>query len=144
MKGENGKSIPPDSPLAEKVGKTGALRAWNAMFYSFAGLRAALKNEAAFRQECVAAAIMIPAAFWVGRDAVEYALLIGTVVLVLIVELLNSAIEAVVDRVGTSPHHLSGQAKDMGSAAVFLALWLSFFTWAFVIWERLGEIGFSF
>jgi diacylglycerol kinase (ATP) len=119
-----------------KTGVTGLRRVWNAMFFSFAGLTAALKHESAFRQECALAVVMLPAAFWVGGNAVEYSLLVGSVMLVLIVELLNSAVEAVVDRVGTDAHTLSGQAKDMGSAAVFLSLLLVLFVWSAVIWDR--------
>ena len=86
---------------------TGFRRLVNATFFSLAGLSAAWRNEAAFRQECVLAAVLTPAAFWVGQTAVERSLLIGTCWLVLVVELLNSAVEAVVDRVGTDHHKLS-------------------------------------
>ena len=120
-----------------KTGVTGLGRVWNAMFYSFAGLKSALKHESAFRQETALAVILIPAAFWLGSNVIEYSLLVGTVVLVLIVELLNSAIEAVVDRVGTDRHSLSGRAKDMGSAAVFLSLLLTLFVWSAVLWTRM-------
>ena len=103
-------------------GKTGLQRVWNALHYSLAGLRAAFACEDAFRQEALLAALLIPAAFflpvtWGGR-----ALMIASILLVLIVELLNSAIEATVDRVSLDRHHLSKRAKDIGSAAVFLAL----------------------
>jgi diacylglycerol kinase (ATP) len=100
---------------------------------SFAGLRAAWQNEAAFRQECVPAIVLIPAAFWIGDNAVELVLLIGSVLLVLIVEIVNSAIEAAVDRIGTERHELSGRAKDLGSAAVFLSLLLTGVTWALIV-----------
>lgn len=103
---------------------------------SAAGLRAAWIHEAAFRQECWAAAVLVPAAFWLGRSAVERALLIGVCVLVLIVELLNSAIEAAVDRVGTDHHLLAGRAKDLGSAAVFMSLLLVVVVWGLVASER--------
>ena len=99
----------------------GLRRIWNAMLYSVAGLRAAWDNEAAFRQEIVLCLILIPAAFWVGGNALERVLLIGSCLLVLVVELLNSAIEAAIDRIGADRHTLSGRAKDMGSAAVFLS-----------------------
>lgn len=102
---------------------------------SFAGLRAAWSNEAAFRQECVLAIVLIPAAFWIGDTVVELVLLIGSVLLVLIVEILNSAIEATVDRIGTERHELSGRAKDLGSAAVFLSLLLTGVTWALIAWQ---------
>ena len=90
--------------------------------YSLAGLRSAAAGEAAFRQELVLAVILAPVAVWLGDTGVERALMIGVVLLVLIVELLNSAIEAAVDRVGTDFHDLSGRAKDLGSAAVFISL----------------------
>ena len=122
-----------------KTGATGLRRIWNAFFYSVAGLRSAWRHESAFRQECLLAAVLFPAAFWLGTDPADYALLIGSVVLLLITELLNSAIEAVVDRVGTERNSLSGQAKDMGSAAVFLALVLIAVVWGALAWERLGD-----
>ena len=90
----------------------------NATGYSWAGLRAAWRNEEAFRQEAVLAVVLAPAAFVLGRTGLQQALLLGVLMLVLVVELLNSAIEAVVDRIGHDRHPLSGQAKDMGSAAV--------------------------
>jgi diacylglycerol kinase (ATP) len=117
---------------------TGFRRLINATFFSFAGLRAAWRNEAAFRQECALAAVLTPAAFWVGQTAVERSLLIGACWLVLIVELLNSAVEAVVDRVGTDHHKLSGRAKDLGSAAVFVSLALTALVWGLVLWEQFG------
>ena len=119
-----------------KPGKTGLVRVIDATGYTVKGLRAIWANEAAFRQEFVLACIMMPAAFWLGCNAVEYALLVGVCLLVLIVELLNSAVEAVVDRIGPELHELSGRAKDMGSAAVFISLCLAGMTWLFVIWER--------
>jgi diacylglycerol kinase (ATP) len=118
---------------------TGFRRLVNATFFSLAGLRAAWRNEAAFRQECALAAVLTPAAFWIGETAAERSLLIGTCWLVLIVELLNSAVEAVVDRVGTDHHKLSGRAKDLGSAAVFVSLVLTAFVWGLVLWERFGS-----
>ncbi|HEY7671898.1 MAG TPA: diacylglycerol kinase [Gammaproteobacteria bacterium] len=118
---------------------TGFRRLVNATFFSFAGLRAAWRNEAAFRQECALAAVLTPAAFWVGQTAVERSLLVGTCWLVIIVELLNSAVEAVVDRVGTDHHKLSGRAKDLGSAAVFVSLVLTALVWGLVLWERFGR-----
>lgn len=104
-----------------------------------AGLRTAWRNEAAFRQECVLAVVLIPVACWLGGNAVERALLIGTCLLVLIVELLNTAVEVVVDRVGTDHHELSGRAKDLGSAAVFVSLTLVVVTWALIAWDRFGS-----
>jgi diacylglycerol kinase (ATP) len=119
-----------------KSGKTGLRRIVNAAFYSWAGMRYAWINESAFRQEVTLSVILIPAAFWVGTDAVQRALLVGTCLIVLIVELLNSAIEAVVDRVGDEYHKLSGSAKDLGSAAVLISLLLTVTVWGLVIYER--------
>jgi diacylglycerol kinase (ATP) len=121
-----------------KPQNTGFKRIVNATFFSCAGLRAAWRNEAAFRQECALAIVLTPAAFWVGDTAVERSLLIGTCWLVLIVELLNSAVEAVVDRVGTDHHKLSGQAKDLGSAGVFVSLALTALVWGLIGWEKLA------
>ncbi|MBM9519424.1 diacylglycerol kinase [Desulforhopalus vacuolatus] len=100
-----------------------------ATYYSWRGFISAVKYEAAFRQELILVLLMLPFAFWLGDGAVEHFLLIGSGLLVLIVELLNSAIEAAVDRIGTERHRLSGQAKDMGSAAVFLSLVLMAICW---------------
>jgi diacylglycerol kinase (ATP) len=115
---------------------TGLLRIVRATGFSMSGLGAAWRHEAAFRQECLLAAVLVPAAFWLGQDAVQIALLVGTCLLVLIVELLNSAVESVVDRVGTDHHRLSGRAKDMGSAAVFITLILTLFVWTIIAWQR--------
>ena len=101
--------------------------------YSLAGLRGAAAGEAAFRQELVLAVILAPVAVWLGDTGVERALMIGVVLLVLIVELLNSAIEAAVDRVGTDFHDLSGRAKDLGSAAVFISLVSVPIVWALIL-----------
>lgn len=114
----------------------GLRRIWNAGLYSIAGIRASWMNEAAFRQELVLSLFLLPAALWVGDTAVERALLIGTCLLVLVVELLNSAVEAVVDRIGEDIHQLSGRAKDMGSAAVFISLWITILCWGLVIHEN--------
>jgi diacylglycerol kinase (ATP) len=119
-----------------KPGNTGFRRIVNATFFSFAGLRAAWRNEAAFRQESLLCAVLIPTAFWLGTTAVERSLLIGPCLLVLIVELLNSGLEAAVDRIGAEHHDLSGQAKDLGSAAVFLSLVLVLVVWALIAWGR--------
>lgn len=104
--------------------------------YSISGLRAALSTEAAFRQEVIGALLLVPSGLWLGRNGIERTLLIGSVVLVLIVELLNSAVESVVDRVGLERHVLSGRAKDMGSAAVLLAIGLVLMTWGLILWDR--------
>jgi diacylglycerol kinase (ATP) len=103
-------------------GKTGLRRLLNAAGYSFSGLAAAARHEDAFRQELVLAAIMVPLGLWLGHGGVERALLVGSVLLVLIVELLNSAVEATVDRVSLDDHSLAKRAKDVGSAAVMVAL----------------------
>ena len=104
--------------------------------YSVAGLKAALRNETAFRQEMVLFAIFTPLGFWLGRDGVERSLLVGSLLLVLIVELLNSAVETAVNRIGDEPHALSGRAKDLGSAAVFVALLLVVMVWALVLTDH--------
>jgi diacylglycerol kinase (ATP) len=115
---------------------TGFARLVRAFIVSVAGIKAAWRSEAAFRQECALAVLMLPAAFWLGTSAVERLLLVATVVLVLIVELLNSAVEAVVDRIGADHHALSGKAKDLGSAAVFLSLVLTGLVWGTLAWMR--------
>lgn len=104
--------------------------------YSAAGLKTALRNETAFRQEMVLFVIFTPLGFWLGRDGVERSLLIGSLLLVLIVELLNSAVETAVNRIGDEPHALSGRAKDLGSAAVFVSLLLVVMVWALVLTDR--------
>ena len=114
-------------------GKTGIRRVWNALHYSFAGLRAAFSCEDAFRQEVLLAALLIPASFVLPVGGVGRALMIASVLLVLIVELLNSAIEAAVDRVSLDRHHLAKRAKDIGSAAVLLALINVFLVWLCVL-----------
>ncbi|MEJ5209892.1 MAG: diacylglycerol kinase [Burkholderiales bacterium] len=113
--------------------KSGLARIGRAFFYSLAGLRAALRHEHAFRQELVAAALLIPLSFFLPVHGTGRALMIGAVLLVLIVELLNSAVEAVVDRVSTEDHPLAKRAKDMGSAAVFLALLNVPLVWGLVL-----------
>jgi len=121
----------------QATNKTGIRRVIKAAAYSASGLRAAWSNEAAFRQECVLAVILIPVGLVLGQNGVQRSLLIGTVLLVLIVELLNSAVEAVVDRIGTEQHELSGRAKDMGSAAVLLSLVLTGCVWALIAIDNL-------
>ena len=105
-----------------KTGVTGIRRIINAFGYSMQGLRAAFKYESAFRQETVLLIILLPLAILLGQNIVDYSILIGSLLLVLIVELLNSAVENVVDRVGDEHHKLAGRAKDIGSAAVFVSL----------------------
>ena len=103
-------------------GKTGLRRVFNALRYSLAGLAAAARHEDAFRQELILLALLTPVALWLGDTGLERALLIGSLILVLIVELLNSAIEATVDRISFENHRLAKRAKDIGSAAVLLSL----------------------
>jgi len=119
-------------------GRTGLDRVRHALVYSLQGLSAALRGESAFRQEVALAVVLLPAAFWVGRSWTEVALLAGSVLLVMIVELLNSAVEAVVDRVSFELHDLSKRAKDFGSAAVLLALLLCSGIWAAALYHRWG------
>ena len=111
-------------------------RIWRAAGYSAAGFRTALRNEVAFRQELALFIVLAPLGLWLGRDGVERSLLVGSLMLVLLVELLNSAIEAVVNRVGRDQHELSGQAKDIASAAVFVSLALVVLIWALVLSDR--------
>ncbi len=113
-----------DAPTGESPhkGKTGLKRVWNALFYSIDGMSAAFRHEDAFRQEVFLAAILIPAALFTPASGIGKALMIAVVLLVLIVELLNSAIEATVDRISLENHTLAKRAKDIGSAAVLLAL----------------------
>ncbi|PHM51101.1 diacylglycerol kinase [Xenorhabdus sp. KK7.4] len=114
---------------------TGLTRIIKAAGYSAKGIKAAWKNEAAFRQEAVLAILATIVAFSFDFGILERLFLISSVMLVLIVEMLNSAIEAVVDRIGSEYHELSGRAKDMGSAAVFLAMILALFIWVIIIWS---------
>lgn len=109
----------------------------NAFVYTFAGLRAAWKNELAFRTEAIVIAIMMPVGIWLGRSAAERALLIASGLLVLITELLNSALEAVVDRIGPQRHELSKRAKDMGSAAAFIAMITAAAVWGIIAFGSL-------
>ena len=103
-------------------GYTGIRRMWNAIFYSLDGLRAAFIHEAAFRQDVFMALLLIPLALFIGKSSTQQALMIGSVFLVLIVELVNSGIEAVTDRVSFENHALAKRAKDLGSAAVMMSL----------------------
>ena len=113
----------------------GLERLLRATGYSLAGLRSCLRSEAAFRQELALALVAMPLALWLGDTGVERALLIGSVILVLIVELLNTAVEVVVDRVGSEMHVLSGRAKDLASAAVMLSLVNALVVWLLVLWS---------
>ncbi len=116
-----------------KPGETGIARLISACGYSYKGLRACWKNEAAFRQELAGAVILMPLALYFGEGGVEKALLLATCLLVLIVEIINSSIEAAIDRIGHEYHDLSGLAKDLGSAAVFLSISMLVSTWVLVL-----------
>lgn len=119
-----------------KPGKTGITRILDAAGYSMGGIRAAWKNEAAFRQETAGGLVLLVLSFFVAADPIQWLLLVMPLVLVPVVELLNSALESVVDRIGPEKHELSGRAKDMGSAAVFFSLTLVFLAWAVIIWTN--------
>ena len=127
-------SSSPD-PVNPQKSRTGLSRFLHAGGYSLAGLKAGWR-ETAFRQEAICAFVMVPVAFWLGQSWEQTALLAGTVILVLIVELLNTGIEAAIDRIGPEWHELSKKAKDMGSAAVFLALCLCGAVWAAALYHR--------
>jgi diacylglycerol kinase (ATP) len=134
---------PPDSPLNDAAlgaptespfkGKTGMIRIVHAFFNSVSGLEDAWRNESAFRQEILLAIVLIPIACVAHVTAVERALLIGAVLLVMIVELLNTSVEAAIDRISFDHHTLSKRAKDIGSAAVFVALVLLAMVWALIL-----------
>ena len=117
--------------------RKGLDRVWHALGYSMAGLRAGW-GEVAFRQEAIASVILLPAAFWLGSNWVEVVLLAGTVILIMIVELLNTSIETAIDRIGPEWHDLSKRAKDMGGAAVLLSLLLCALTWCLAIFQKLS------
>jgi diacylglycerol kinase (ATP) len=124
-----------EEPVNPQKSRKGLNRVWHATGYSIAGLRAGW-HETAFRQEAIASIVLIPAAFWLGRNWVETVLLAGTVILIMIVELLNTGIETAIDRIGPEWHDLSKRAKDMGSAAVLLSLLLCAGTWAMALFQR--------
>ncbi len=115
--------------------RTGLSRVWHATGYSLAGLRAGW-GEPAFRQEALLAMVMMPAAFWLGKSWIEIAVLCASVVAVMVVELLNTAVEAAIDRIGPEWHDLSKRSKDMGSAAVLLSLLLCAGIWAAALYHR--------
>ncbi len=134
--------MPAPEPVDEVVNpqklRTGVSRVWHAAGFSLAGLRAGW-TETSFRLEACLAFVLLPLAFWLGRGWVEVALLGGSVLLVLIVELLNTAVESAVDRIGLERHDLSKRAKDMGSAAVLLALLLAGGIWLAALFERFAR-----
>ncbi len=115
---------------------TGLRRICNAFIFSVHGIRACMRTEEAFRQEVFMAALMIPAAFWLGETSVERVLLIGVTFLMLIVELLNTGIERAIDRISFERHELSKESKDMGSAAVFLSVLLALTVWGLIAFDR--------
>ena len=121
--------------IGERLKPTGFLRVFRAFGISMKGLAGAFRNEAAFRQELALAVVVIPLGLWLGRNGIERALLVAPMFLVLVVELLNSAIEATVDRIGAERHALSGLAKDIGSAAVLTSLLLLAVVWLLVLWR---------
>lgn len=123
--------------MSEYNATGGLTRIIRAFSYSLQGFRACYRHEAAFRQETLAAAVLVPLGLWLGGDGVERSLLVGSWLLVMIVELLNSAIEATVDRFGPEHHQLSGRAKDIGSASVFLAISLATAVWGLILIPRL-------
>jgi diacylglycerol kinase (ATP) len=108
----------------------------NAVIYSISGLKAAWNNEMAFRIEVIVIALMMPIGIWIGQTAVEWALLIGSSLLILITELLNSAVENVVDRIGTEHHILSKHAKDLGSAAAAVSMLAAVIVWGLIAYQR--------
>jgi diacylglycerol kinase (ATP) len=123
-------AAPQESP---HKGKTGLKRVWNALFYSLEGFKAAWRHEDAFRQEAMLAVVLIPLAFFLATAPLQRALMIASVLLVLIVELINSAIEATVDRISLENHALAKRAKDIGSAAVLIALINVLVVWGFIL-----------
>lgn len=120
----------------QKTTTNGLNRLWRATGYSIQGLKAAWRNEAAFRQECWAVAVLLPMAFFLGSDALERALLIFSLLLILVVELINSALESAIDRIGPERHELSGRAKNLGSAAVMVCLIAAAVVWGLIAFGR--------
>jgi diacylglycerol kinase (ATP) len=121
-----------ESALAKKGG-TGAMHLLRAFRYSMAGLRATFVHESAFRQELILCAVAMPLGFWLGESAVERALLVGSLLLVLAMELMNTAIENAIDRISRERHELAKRSKDAGSAAVFVSLLLAGFVWLQIV-----------
>ena len=119
-----------------KPGKTGSVRILDAAGYSMSGIGAAWKNEAAFRQEVVGGLVMLLLSFFIAANPLQWLLLVFPLFILLIVELINSALESVVDRIGPERHELSGRTKDMGSAAVFFSLVLVAVSWTAIIWHN--------
>jgi diacylglycerol kinase (ATP) len=128
-------AFPENSDVNPQKNRIGLNRVWHALGYSMAGLRAGW-HETAFRQEALAALVLLPLSAWIGRNWVETALLGGSVLIVMIVELLNTGIETAIDRIGPEWHDLSKRAKDMGSAAVLLSLLLLVAIWGGALYQR--------
>ena len=126
-----------------KPGKTGIARLIDATRYSWQGLKACYRHEAAFRQEVALAVVLLPLSFFVARTVEQWILLVAPLLICMIVELLNSAIENVVDRISDEKHELSGRAKDMGSAAVFICLWIVVICWGLIGYENFLANGIS-
>lgn len=124
------------NPDFGQIGTTGIRRLINATGYSLSGLKHAAINEAAFRQELALALVLIPLAFWIGSTALEVMILVIAVLQILIIELVNSAIEAAIDRISEETHPLSGQAKDLGSAAVMISLLIAGIVWITLIYQN--------
>lgn len=137
MKGEDldRRQDPADPFVNAQKSRKGVNRLWHAAGYSLHGLRAGW-GEPAFRMEALLAMVLVPLSFWLGRNWVEVALLAGSIVVLMIVELLNTAVEAAIDRIGLERHELSGRAKDIGSAAVMLASLLLIGIWGAALWQR--------
>lgn len=127
--------MPEHEPVNAQKQRSGLSRVWHALGYSLAGLRAGWL-EPAFRQEALAAIVLVPLAFWLGRSWIEVAMLAGSVILVMVVELLNTGIETAIDRIGPEWHDLSKRAKDMGSAAVLLSLLVCGGIWLAALWTH--------
>lgn len=123
-------------PVNAQKQRTGLSRLLHAFGYSVAGLKAGW-GETAFRQEAIASVVLLPLSLWIGRTWVETSLLAGSVLLVMVVELLNTGVESAIDRIGPEWHDLSKRAKDMGSAAVLLSLMICAITWGGALWARL-------
>ena len=122
--------------VSNKPNGSGLTRLLKAMRCSFLGLKAAYKHESAFRQELCLSLLLLPLSVFIANSGTQLALLIGALILLLLVEVINSAIEAVVDRIGLEHHELSGRAKDLGSAAVFMALCLCVIIWAGIVFDN--------
>ena len=120
----------------QKRSRTGWRRLVDAVVYSVHGFQDAWRHEAAFRQECAMVVLLLPVAFWLGADATQRCLLVFSLMGIPLVELLNSAVEAAIDRIGPEVHELSGRAKNLGSAAVMLSILIMALIWGIIAWDR--------